>query len=255
MAHRTDFKEHDIYLHLNKSPKFFLQPRDIVKAEGIFEEYNDRFIDLIKHDDIGINYSDRKLAQLSPEEMEKLEKNELFIEIKDKLKDFSGIVSKNGSADRLRVNVYHPGLGFNAHSDYSKTEHYFFFEGETYKNNTGKDWVEPETSAITAAVCFGSRRTVIFKPDKKHGTILRSRFEGKIRPSDSIDLDLKGGDFYAFSRGFRFSEEGKLMIKGVNSTHTHCVVANSESTKDTQGDEIHVSLVMFGCQSVEDFEN
>ena len=100
------------------------------------------------------------------------------------------------------------------------------------------DEKEPETSAITAAVSFGANRTVKFQY-KRPSRLSRIN---EPEPSEPIFLELKGGDYYSFSRGY-FFKNGRLEIKGINATHTHQVVPNEKS----ESNDFHVSIVMFGC--------
>lgn len=245
-------EEHDIYFHLNPSIDTPLKPRDIFKIEGKFEKYNDQVIKLIKDK---IKYKGRTFAKLNDAEIEELEKSSLYLEIKNDLKSISGIKSENGCADGFRVNVYHPGVGFREHSDGTKTDHYFPCEEKQDYFKT-EDEI-PEKSAITAAVCFGSRRTVMFKYNTDRATISRPEYYLKYFPDGKdptvplypLGLDLKGGDYYAFSRGFRF-KKGELTMKGINSTHKHCVLAHPKFGIETEEEDIHVSFVMFGCTSV-----
>ena len=256
-------KKHDIYFHLNPSLEQTLQPRDIFKHEGRFEQYNDQLINLLKDPDTGINYKNRDFAKLSPAEMEKLERFELFHEIKNSLRNISDIQTEKGFADGFVVNVYHPGVGFREHSDRTKTEHYFpFEENEDFCNaREGNNYAEK--SAITAAVCFGTSRTVMFKYDTDRATISRPEYypiyfeddRNRSYPLYPIGLDLNGGDYYAFSRGFRFNYRGELTIKGINSTHKHSVLAHPKFGIENEDEQIHVSFVMFGCTSVDNEGN
>ena len=255
-------KKHDIFFHLNPSLEKTLQPRDIIKHEGIFEKYNDQLINLIKDPHTGINYKNRDFSKLSPKEMEELERFELFHEIKNNLRNISGIQSEGGFADGFVVNVYHPGVGFREHSDRTLTELYFPCEDNQDFCNA-EDNIYAEASAITAAVCFGTSRTVMFKYDTDRATISRPEyypiyFEDERKrsyPLYPIGLNLNGGDYYAFSRGFSFNYLGELTIKGINSTHKHCVLAHPKYGIENEDEQIHVSFVMFGCTSADNYGN
>ena len=234
-------RDHDIYFHEEQPPEN-LKPRDIVQVQACFKNYDKGLIEFIKKSSRPNFFENRTKAQLDKDEMKELEKYDKFEEIKEGLKSFAGIDEQTG----FRVNIYHQGLGFKDHHDGSFSDHYFPFEDKEDFYTKGSETEEPEETAITAAVCFGSSRTLKLKYDRERATISRPKYKDQAKPRYSICLDLEGGDYYAFSRGFEFDENG-LKIKGINSTHTHCVLPNPRYGKEMDECDIHVSFVIFGC--------
>ena len=117
---------HDIWIR-NENLNREIYTREIQIADGEFKNFNDGIIRLIKKS--GINYKNRRQAQLSKKEVDRIKSANLFKGVKKKLRSFSRIKS---SRVGFRVNIYPPGLGFNAHHDgenAGKVPHQVF-EGE-----------------------------------------------------------------------------------------------------------------------------
>ena len=137
------YDDHDIWIR-NENLKFNLiglyyreiYTREIQIAEGEFKNFNDEIIRLIKKS--GINYKNRRQAQLSKKEVDQIKSANLFKGVKRKLRSFSQIKS---SRVGFRVNIYPPGLGFNAHHDgenAGKVPHQFF-DGEDLISDESQD--------------------------------------------------------------------------------------------------------------------
>lgn len=129
------YDEHDIWIR-NKNLNREIYVREIQIAEGEFQNFNEGIIRLIKRS--GINYRNRRQAQLSKKEVDRIKSANLFKGVKRKLRSFSQIKS---SRVGFRVNIYPQGLGFNAHHDgenAGKVPHQFF-DGEDLISEESQD--------------------------------------------------------------------------------------------------------------------